>query len=67
MNYFRQYIPLIKKYFSTLLMEVQPLTITEYRKLKEIGLDVVLVYQETYHQPTYQQHYLRGKKSFFGV
>lgn len=60
MNYFRQYIPLIKKYFSTLLMEVQPLTITEYSELKEIGLDGVLVYQETY-----QQHHLRGKKQDF--
>ncbi|HGJ5874958.1 MAG TPA: 2-iminoacetate synthase ThiH [Arsenophonus apicola] len=65
MNYFRQYIPLIRQYFSSLLMEVQPLTIAEYRELKKIGLDGVLVYQETYHQPTYQQHHLRGKKQDF--
>lgn len=67
MSYFRQHMPLIRQYFSSLLMEVQPLTIAEYRELKKIGLDGVLVYQETYHQPTYQQHHLRGKnKIFFG-
>lgn len=65
MNYFRQYIPLIKKYFSSILMEVQPLTTIEYMELKKIGLDGILVYQETYHQPTYQEHHLRGKKQDF--
>lgn len=37
MNYFRQYIPLIRQYFSSLLMEVQPLTIAEYRELKKLA------------------------------
>ena len=46
MDYFRQYIPLIRKYFSSLLMEIQPLTTAEYLELKKIGLDGVLVYHD---------------------
>lgn len=61
MDYFRQYIPLIRKHFSSLMMEVQPLATEEYAELKTLGIDGVMVYQETYHEPTYQLHHLRGK------
>lgn len=65
MDYFRQSIPLIRNYFSAVMMEVQPLETTEYAELKSLGLDGVMVYQETYHQPTYQLHHLKGKKQDF--
>ncbi|TCV91493.1 2-iminoacetate synthase ThiH [Biostraticola tofi] len=65
MDYFRRYIPLIREFFSSLMMEVQPLSQQEYAELKILGLDGVLVYQETYHQATYHQHHLRGKKQDF--
>lgn len=65
MPYFRQHLPAIRQHFSALMMEVQPLEQQEYVELKALGLDGVLVYQETYHRPTYHQHHLRGQKQDF--
>ncbi|MGF1698248.1 2-iminoacetate synthase ThiH [Vibrio lamellibrachiae] len=65
MKYFRQVLPSIKKNFSYLAMEVQPLEQEEYQELKVLGLDAVMVYQETYHPSTYAQHHLRGNKMDF--
>ncbi|WP_108648985.1 2-iminoacetate synthase ThiH [Dongshaea marina] len=65
MNYFHSVLPIIKRHFNYLMMEVQPLAQEEYRELVSLGLDAVMVYQETYHQPTYASHHLRGKKQDF--
>jgi len=65
MPYFERMIPYIKPYFSQLSMEVQPLDTLEYKTLQTIGLDGVLVYQETYRRKTYLEHHLRGNKSNF--
>lgn len=65
MDYFRQHIPAIRRHFSSLMMEVQPLSQDNYAELKFLGLDGVLVYQETYHPRTYAQHHLRGNKQDF--
>lgn len=65
MNYFRQMLPMIKQSFHYLAMEVQPLKLEEYAELKTLGLDAVMVYQETYHPSTYAQHHLRGNKMDF--
>jgi len=65
MPYFERMIPLIKPHFSQLSMEVQPLNSEEYKRLQTIGLDGVLVYQETYRRKTYLEHHLRGNKSNF--
>lgn len=65
MNYFRTVLPQIKQHFNYLAMEVQPLKQDEYAELKSLGLDAVMVYQETYHPSTYAQHHLRGNKMDF--
>lgn len=65
MDYFRQHIPPIRRHFSSLMMEVQPLGQDDYAELKNLGLDGVLVYQETYHPATYLKHHLRGHKQDF--
>ena len=65
MTYFRQMIPLAKRYFSYVAMEVQPLDEEQYVELKSLGVDSVLVYQETYHPGVYSEHHLRGKKTDF--
>ncbi|WP_105903673.1 2-iminoacetate synthase ThiH [Vibrio gangliei] len=65
MNYFRQMLPAIKSKFSYLAMEVQPLDQQDYAELKTLGLDAVMVYQETYHPSTYAKHHLRGNKQDF--
>ena len=65
MPYFERMLPLFKPAFSQLSMEVQPLEMEEYAQLRELGLDGVLVYQETYRRSTYLEHHLRGNKSDF--
>ncbi|NAZ71170.1 2-iminoacetate synthase ThiH [Vibrio toranzoniae] len=65
MNYFRQVLPNIKKQFNYLAMEVQPLNQHDYAELKTLGLDAVMVYQETYQPRTYAEHHLRGNKMDF--
>ncbi|PLR57767.1 2-iminoacetate synthase ThiH [Vibrio parahaemolyticus] len=65
MKYFREMVPIIKQRFNYLAMEVQPLDRDEYAELKTLGLDAVMVYQETYHPKTYAQHHLRGNKMDF--
>lgn len=61
--YFRSVLPLIRLYFSAVQLEVQPLSTDEYRELKALGIDAVMVYQETYNQTAYQNHHLRGNKT----
>lgn len=65
MDYFRQHLPAIRREFASLQMEVQPLSQEEYAELKTLGLDGVMVYQETYHEATYARHHLKGKKQDF--
>jgi len=65
MHYFREMLPMIKRSFNYVAMEVQPLDQDNYVELKTLGLDAVMVYQETYHPSTYAQHHLRGNKTDF--
>ncbi|MCR5536606.1 MAG: 2-iminoacetate synthase ThiH [Succinivibrio sp.] len=63
MPYFREVLPVVKKYASYLQMEVQPLESEEYAELRELGLDAVSVYQETYHPDFYSKVHLGGRKA----
>ncbi len=65
MPYFRETLPLLKDYFAHLSMEVQPLDQHEYEELIGLGMDAVMIYQETYHQSAYAQYHLRGNKQDF--
>jgi 2-iminoacetate synthase len=61
-DYFSSMLPLVKQEFSYVAMEVQPLKEEEYQSLVGLGLDAVMLYQETYNPITYQKHHTRGKK-----
>ena len=65
MAYFRQVFRQLQPQFAHLSLEVQPLAQAEYAELKTLGLDSVLVYQETYNPRTYADHHLKGKKTDF--
>jgi len=65
LDYFKQILPLVKRYFSYVLLEVQPMSTSDYTELRQCGVDGVLVYQETYDRPCYAKHHLRGKKNDF--
>jgi 2-iminoacetate synthase len=64
-DYFIATLKAIRDQVSYLMMEVQPLKQTEYATLKELGLDAVLVYQETYSPQDYAKYHTRGKKQDF--
>jgi 2-iminoacetate synthase len=64
-GYFLNAIGQIKKHFSIISVEVQPLSTEEYERLHEVGVYAVLVYQETYHQEVYKKYHTKGKKSNF--
>ncbi|KHJ38040.1 2-iminoacetate synthase [Pedobacter glucosidilyticus] len=64
-DYFKKVLDLIRPHFSHISMEVQPLGQEDYEALIPLGLNTVLVYQETYHQEDYKKHHPKGKKSNF--
>jgi 2-iminoacetate synthase len=64
-GYLENAIKLIRPYFSQISIEVQPLEQEEYERLIPLGLNTVLVYQETYHKEDYKKHHPKGKKSNF--
>ena len=63
MDYFREMLPIVREYASYLSMEVQPIDTEDYRELKSLGLDAVMVYQETYDPACYKENHLSGKKT----
>ncbi len=64
-NYFKEAVPLFKKHFNFLALEVQPLDEADYATLIHLGVDSVLVYQETYDPEKYKIFHPRGKKANF--
>lgn len=62
-EYLNDVIKLLKKEFSQIAIEVQPLDTDEYQKLHDSGLNFVCVYQETYNQDTYPNYHPKGRKS----
>jgi len=64
-DYIENAIRLVKPYFASISIEVQPLKEEEYRRLTTIGLNAVYCYQETYRQQNYQLYHPKGSKSNF--
>lgn len=64
-KYYLETINLIKKHFSQICLEVQPLEQDEYKQLMDAGLNSVYVYQETYNTNNYKKYHPSGKKSEF--
>lgn len=64
-DYFKKALEIITPHFAQVSMEVQPLDQGDYETLLPLGLNTVLVYQETYHQEDYKKHHPKGKKSNF--
>jgi 2-iminoacetate synthase len=64
-DYFAKALEVIKPHFSHISLESQPLAEAEYARLKQLGLDAVFVYQESYNQHCYKSYHLYGKKTNF--
>ncbi|MBK5720634.1 2-iminoacetate synthase ThiH [Dysgonomonas sp. Marseille-P4677] len=64
-DYIENVIRLIKPYFSSISIEVQPLKEKEYKQLTNAGLNAVYCYQETYNKTRYKIYHPKGIKSKF--
>lgn len=64
-EYLENVIKLIKPYFSSISIEVQPMEQEEYERLIAAGLNSVYIYQETYHKERYTVYHPKGKKRDF--
>jgi len=64
-DYIENAIRLVKPYFSSISIEVQPLREDEYKRLAAAGLNAVFCYQETYHKQQYSVYHPKGMKSKF--
>ncbi|MDO8586180.1 MAG: 2-iminoacetate synthase ThiH [Armatimonadota bacterium] len=61
-SYIRDCIEVLKRYFTSISIEIYPLTEPEYRELTEAGVDGLTIYQETYNRDTYAYLHPAGPK-----
>ncbi len=62
MEYLKEAVRICKKYFSSISIEIYPLSETNYHELYKEGVDGLTIYQETYNEKTYSQVHPAGKK-----
>jgi 2-iminoacetate synthase len=64
-DYIEHAIELVKPYFASISIEVQPLKEAEYARLTAAGMNAVYCYQETYNKERYKLYHPKGMKSKF--
>ncbi len=61
-DYLEQCVDILTKYFSSVAIEIYPLSTDEYLRLIDRGVDGLTIYQETYDRNIYQQVHQQGPK-----
>ncbi len=56
-------IKLLRKYFSSISIEIYPLLTDGYKALVEAGADLLTIYQETYNRKLYAKYHHGGPKA----
>lgn len=64
-SYIKDCVNILKKYFSSISIEVYALEEEEYRELVEAGVDGLTIYQEVYNEEVYKKVHLSGPKRNF--
>lgn len=62
-NYIQDCVKVLKKYFTSISIEVYPLTESEYAQLVGQGVDGLTIYQEVYDEKLYAKMHVLGPKS----
>jgi len=62
-SYIQQSVRILKKYFSSLSIEIYPLTTNQYKQLIDEGVDGLTLYQEVYNEATYKKLHCSGPKT----
>lgn len=53
---------ILKEYFTSIAIEIYPMTVDEYKGAVNSGVDLLTVYQETYNEELYDKLHLKGPK-----
>lgn len=61
-GYIKDCVGILRKYFSSISIEVHPLTESEYRELIKEGVDGLTIYQEVYDKDAYKAMHPSGPK-----
>ncbi|WP_163528158.1 2-iminoacetate synthase ThiH [Halobacillus ihumii] len=64
-DYLTKIMKVLKKYFSSVGLEVQPMDRDDYEKLTASGIDTLTVFQETYDETIYRNLHTKGPKRFY--
>lgn len=62
-SYIKDCVRVLKEYFSSISIEIYPLTETEYSLLISAGVDGLTIYQEVYEEDIYNRMHPSGPKS----
>ncbi|MBS4534525.1 2-iminoacetate synthase ThiH [Clostridium sp. D2Q-14] len=62
-SYIKDCVGILKKYFSSIAIEIYPLEEYEYRELICCGVDSLTLYQEVYNEEVYKKVHVAGPKS----
>lgn len=65
-GYLESCIRAIKSFIPAVSIEVGPMETPEYERMVAAGAEGLIVYQETYHRPTYQLMHTAGPKKDYG-
>jgi 2-iminoacetate synthase len=65
LEYLLDAVRVLKKYFSSVSIEIYPMEINEYKELKKAGVDGLTVYQEVYDRKIYSEVHTSGEKRDF--
>src|SRR3989338_5966850 len=65
LGFIKECIALLREDFSSISLEIYPLTLSEYKEVVEAGSDGLTLYQETYDQALYRSLHGRGPKRDF--
>lgn len=63
LDYIRDAVLILREYFSSVSIEIYPMTSEEYSELILAGVDGLTIYQETYNQPLYAELHKGGPKA----
>ncbi|MDY0131538.1 MAG: 2-iminoacetate synthase ThiH [Desulforegulaceae bacterium] len=61
-EYISKACEILKKYFTSIAIEIYPMTIDEYKMVVDSGGDSLTVYQETYNEKLYEKLHPKGPK-----
>ena len=61
-SYIKECVSILRKYFSSISIEIHPLSREEYRELIAAGVDGLTIYQEVYDEAVYHRLHPEGPK-----